>query len=685
MKKLYSLFTALLLSSSLFSQQTVLYNKGFLYVEGDIEDDSPASLFIKGDICVEDDSKIHQQGKTVLTGDFVNNVTSGNVFIPSDGKLEFKGISAQKITGNADKANNYIDFPDYVVINNQTSADPDKVSVTIDPLAGATMKNLELKRGRLIIDSKTDGVNESHIAHLMIEQDGSISYNRSTSLARQDEGVIQVNLALGDNYTKKALVGFTPPFEKIYADYFFFNFLTRPTNKGLFGDKGMFIIDPTTPLYAGQGYIIGQGIVPDGDEYYEKTLNSNWEGAEYDDRAKEMFSFARRFAPESLTQFIDAQNVLDRFTGEALNIKDVPVELEKGFNYIGNPFTVPIDMEGFVNNVDTQDDWGITRGTRSDSELKNCFYVLSQGTGSYNSTDVYSPFRFNVSYLLGQGIGSTINHEGGESSYLITPMQMLAIIKNSDGNKTMNIPASSRTHGKATYLRKSSSYSITDELLIETKDMKTEGYDRLCIVFRDDATLASNDVYDGVKLFNKSGGVNQIYTLSSDNKTMTTNVISPGTQSLTMYFEPSKKEQNVSFNVYRTNSLRSISSVILEDKKNGQKTDLLINPTYEFISSPLDKTERFVLHFFETPTSIDELTGNVALNSFYNKGIINVSGLTDKDLGGSISIVSTQGYTIHQQEISEISQFQITKALVPGTYIIKLEGNYPRTCKLLTR
>lgn len=674
MKKNIFLLGLLSLSVGVFGQSDVqFYNQGTVYVGGDTQAATLPSLYVDGSVRMEGSSSVHQVGKSVLTGDLINNVSTGNVFGTVSGSLEFRGTGSQRIYGSADKATNYINLPDQVIINNQNT-DSDSVVVVLDALMGASAKNITLTRGRLVLDSKVSDARSSHVAHLLVKTGGNIGYNRNTSLAASEEGIIQVNLALGDNHSNKRVVGFTPPFKKIYADYLLFNFMSEPNQSGgLFGKEYGFIMDPYTPMTGGRGYIIGQGIIEEGNSYYTDKWDPQFVGAAFQDRVKEVLHLGRRFAPTTLTQFVETAGYADRFSGESLNITDVSVTLERGFNYIGNPFTVPLDMTGFVTNTGSVDDWGVSRSADGSGDVRNSFYVLSQGQGSYHPENTYSKFKLNVSYLLGQGVGGTLTYAGGYSSLLIAPMQMFVVGRDASSNKTMTIPASARSHGNSKYLR--SVDNVYDEILIETRDQTSGGYDRLCVVFREDASLNATDDYDATKIFNTSGGVNQIYTQSSEGKSMTTNVIHPSTRSLPLYFEPNNESQEVELEAYRLQSLSAVSMVTLEDRKLRTETSLLSNPVYRFTSDPNDNIDRFVLHFTRGTVNIEEeesTTGSIYAH--YQGGVIRVQGLDKEDTGSHLTLVDLQGHELYRGTITDTPVTTINQNLPTGIYILKLSG-----------
>lgn len=661
MNKCYLVLALAFTTVSVLKAQTV-YHVGKMAV-GEPAVSGGASWVIKGDLEATASSNIKHAGKTVLTGDFVNNNTSGNIFSQRDGTFEFRGATTQRIYGKANKASSYINFPATVLINNSHTGD--SAAVILASNMGATMKNIRLARGRLVLDSEVNG-NGTENAHLLTETGGTITYTRTNNRGtRSGEGIIQVNLAMGNNTNEGRLAGFSSPFQTLYADYFFFNFLSLPTTETFFaGNKDIWNTNPLLEMPAGKGYVVGQGIVTHGDPYYTTHKNTDYAAANVNDMAKEEFSFARLFAPLSITQFVTNNTGLaKRFTGEALNNSTVEIDIQEGYNYLGNPFTVPLDMTSFVNNPASG-----TWGTFSALEMEPAFYILSSGSkGKYLGNDLFS---FTASYLVGQKIGSTTD------SKLIAPMQMFAVKKRTTGTKTFKINAASRTHGNVLFLR-SDENSEENELLIETKDNDTGGFDRLCIVFRQDATLAATDVYDAEKLFNTTGGVNQIYTCSSDNKKLSINVLPLTTTSLPMYFEPSSTLQQVTLTASRINSLSSIGSVKLEDKRDKKTIDLVTNPVYTFSSSPMDDANRFILHFTKgSITGLESLETDPVPTVSYQRGIVYISGLPENNIGKKLSLYNIQGQLIHLQEITQTNPCKVEKILNPGVYIVKVEENH---------
>ncbi|MDH6347748.1 T9SS type A sorting domain-containing protein [Parabacteroides sp. PH5-46] len=656
-KIIYSLASLFLFSAlPLTGQaQVVLRNSGEMYV-GRVASDT--ALYIMGNFKAYDVSDIAHPGKTILTGDFINDVTGTSKVFNSGtraGTFEFRGTAAQTVSfgSNASKQNNYILFPNNVVIKNTSSAG----TVTITPSAAAQVKNVTFPNGRLVLDSDTvnGDSNESRIAHLWIE-DGASAIANTNAKAN-----IQVNLALGER--QGHLIGFTSPFKTMYADYFFFHFLSIPSETELFKGNSyeLWNTNPKRPLTAGTGYILGQELVPyTNDTYYGAApggiLHSDYNTAQLADAVQDgNFTFNRHtIASKTIGAFVGET---DRFTGEELVKDDVTMTLQKGYNYLGNPFMVPLNLADLITT--DRSAWGIT-GT----DVAQQYYVLSPGAYG-NSTDGVT-FKFGATYLVGQTEGATTLHERGN---LIAPMQMFVLKNNGAALSTFKIPESKRTHGATLYLRSSNTaYEPVDELLLEARDMTTGGFDRMCVVFRNGATLKATDTYDAEKLFNRTGGVNQLYTRSADGKELTTNVLPATTTKLQMYFEPSLEAQEVELEASRLESLRSVYDVTIEDSKTGKKSSFFRSPVYRFTSAPGDSPTRFVLHFSGNPTGTEEIVGS-ELSAWYENGLTNIKGLE----GENLWIYNAQGLLITKEKVIAPTM-QIKRRLDTGVYFIRTEN-----------
>lgn len=183
--------------------------------------------------------------------------------------------------------------------------------------------------------------------------------------------------ALGDNY----MTGFTPPFRQLGADYFFYHLLTQPSQKS-FNSTGGNILDPYTRLLPGKGYFMSMDV---SDFDHLDNINPRWEHDMGEDignqhRARGGFIFNRgmiadylypgyspdenqkgfsRFTyPGSLLKDpvtkdpeLEKRDRKDMMTGERFNLDDVIVDLEEGFNFLGNPFMAPINLNALMGMI----------------------------------------------------------------------------------------------------------------------------------------------------------------------------------------------------------------------------------------------------------------------------------------------------------------------------------------------
>jgi glycerophosphoryl diester phosphodiesterase len=70
------------------------------------------------------------------------------------------------------------------------------------------------------------------------------------------------------------------------------------------------------------------------------------------------------------------------------------------------------------------------------------------------------------------------------------------------------------------------------------------------------------------------------------------------------------------------------------------------------------------------------------INALYVNGEIVISGLDKKDINTHIFLFNLQGQLILQNKVIVVPQMRIPKALSPGVYILKLQGNRERSIKL---
>lgn len=369
--------------------QSTFYNKGALSIIA--SDTAHVTLYIPGNFKVGSDSANNvitsnismKNARVVITGDFINDVTSGTVFNSSyalnGGWVELRSNVSQKIytdtiTSSAlrYKRGSYIDFPN-LKINNSNH-------VTIDSKMGVQVNNLQLNKGWLILDSRrvvdsdfsgaiTSDLknNRSVLAHLLVN--GNIDYRAWSSPNINERGFVEVNIAL-DEYKNRvfgdttSIIALGTPFKNLKADYFMWNHLLTPTNASFIGPSGTSNGDPRTNLIPGVGYAVGIDVRGSNASYYTSDLDPQWVGIDFSKRAKDHYYFNRfRFANDPDRSANNIYKTVDYLVDSAYQYEklvdtDVTVNLVPGFNYLANPFTAPLNLEELLGNNEASD-WGI--------------------------------------------------------------------------------------------------------------------------------------------------------------------------------------------------------------------------------------------------------------------------------------------------------------------------------------
>ena len=682
-KKRLLLYGSLLFPLSLLGQDPALVrfvNMGKMSVDQNPGNGNTAtSLYVPNAMLMTGNNVgVVQNGVTSTGGNFHNNVTSGNIFVPSStGKFRFCGTEQQWIQGTANRAYNFIDFPNVEVENME--------SVSLASFMGMSAGNMYLKAGRFILRSTEVSSTESQLAHLLVKSGKTVSTNPEVSLPPLSKGVVEVELALGEGRSSK-FFGFSSPFKKMYADYFFFKVLLAPTNASYFGPSN--IHDPCYALQSGKGYFVGHDVFPHSTsseimQYYPPI--EGYESAVFSNRVTDMLRLNRWHFDLSNPGIALASAAPDAYSGEQIHTQGVEVTLEYGYNYLGNPFTAPLRMDKLLAAVSNPaaDGWKITRSLddADNADLYAKIWVPNSANSTSHVPNTYS-FTFNCSFLVGQEQGSTLL-ESGNGEIQVEPMQMFVVWAEKN-NVKITIPESERTHGNANTL-KSASYTPDDELLIQVKDTDSGAIDRFCVLFRERASTNPWDTYDASKLFNRSGGVSQIYSRTPAGEDLSVNEVNTTLESMELNLQPCFVEKEVELTAHRLETLHSPSVVLLEDLLTGEITDLQQTGLYRFTTRPGDMEERFVLHF-RTQTGIEN-TSLKDIRVFHYNGILKLAGLTDMDTGSRIGVYDVQGRDVFSGIIPNGAggTFETPLTVIPGVYIVKISGKRQVMAKLICK
>lgn len=544
--------------------------------------------------------------------------------------------------------------------------------------------------------------------------------------------------AIGSNQTQTgvyAMTGFTPlGHASLYSDHMMFNILTRPTSRGILDGIGSPITSPKYEMKPGYGYFIAQNVIPDG-SYYD-DVEQETPGVLRANRAIGGYQFEREFFlnKRGFSQFSKTGVTLGTAAsapfeeGVVKGNTDVQVALEKGINYLANPFFGVLDLTPIITPTakTTLSDWGgVSVGGDATADIRNKYWIVSNAEVKYYTVNGAPKLGFRASYYdssaggVGGVLGTTIvpsyPTEDPQSVLDLTdgyvgPMQMFCL--QASTNTTITLPAS-KVIFKAGIPTTKSTASRIDEVLLRSEVLNDNDdvvfEDRLSLVLRDNASLASSDEIDTRKtLSNTSGNLKTaigakatdnseaeadpfagiMYTKTSDGLAMSTNAIPTSTHQMAVYFVPTEKEQRVRIKPFRTESWNSIERAWLYDKFEDKTVELTADAEYVFTSKPLAadlaSENRFVLYFNEKPNGGDTVIDEDPISCYYNGSILYVDGLNENDLNSTLQIYDLQGRQMAKTTISNVPSMTYPKILNMGTYIVKITGKRNFTTKIVT-
>lgn len=769
-----------------YGQGVFFYNKGKMTVKGT----SPTStvLYIKGDFVAGQDANttcniVLDNSKTVLTGQFTHNATRSTVFDVANANtnafknsvFEFRGTVKQAITNDPNnsaqsllyanvpsKETAYINFPT-ILVNN-------KAKVTLAPYLAAKAANVTLNTGWFVLEAERIGTTNavkgettqreyyasnpglsglnpdqrSAMAHLQVTD--QVNYNFAP-VTPADRGFIEVQMKLdpANSYPKNpteaankrfgSIIGFGIPFKGMKTDYFTWNFLMEPNQYNYFGPDGNSITDRKRQMIPGKGYLVGIDLRGNQYDNYYDWDNNNPSGSLpdtwFNSRAKDGYVFNRSaFVTNPNNAFGTAVNTA--FTEEVLNTNDVTVPLHKGFNYLANPYTAPLDVSELLEDNTTvgssgsPNSWGLLTGPTASSTIKrdimNWVYVLngtSKGSGYYNMwTGAPEPanrfLQLEMNFFVAKKVGGTYYSDVQEQAggkVIIPPLQMFAVYSNTD-SKSITIPRNKQVMGNSNFIRSTSPTSERyDDFVFEVVDKKTFSTDRVSVVLRPKEEVMNNpnygdvaktkvatDTRQGAKVTRTEDGEAQsvaslLYTKNATNSLLSVNYVPYAKDvqskvSTPLYLKPSILAQSIAIRGFRLDTKKEFETIILEDKQTGKKVEMNPETVYETTIKPTDNENRFVLHFIRNVDGIeDELqdeTSSKSITSYYANSTLTVAGFDEADFGSSLSVYDIQGRAIRHAKVDDFTM-NIVDTFSPGAYIVKVVGNSSYVAKFIVR
>lgn len=340
------------------------------------------------------------------------------------------------------------------------------------------------------------------------------------------------------------------------------------------------------------------------------------------------------------------------FTGTLLNgnqqadFTRQPSGTSAGYNLAGNPYTSGIDLKtiGTTNSVPTN--------LESTVWIKNDLEFITYNWTSGASTDP-------------------------EFTGVVPAMQGVWFrVAESSTTGSIQFAADDQTHAN------NGVYKTSKNNVLRLQIAGENNSDRTVIGFYDEAS-DDLDAFDSEKIFATSTDKPQLYSIV-DNKKMAINGLK-NTQDDTRIVPLSitiPGEGLYTISVSNIAEFDLYDKVILEDRQNGNITDLKKQSEYAFTSALANNDPRFNIIFGKMgSTDIDDIVDNMQIYAYNQELYIR----SNDHIHGILTIVDALGKTMLQKDIhAGAGLYQTPANLQPGVYVVKItNGQQVQTEKII--
>jgi len=186
--------------------------------------------------------------------------------------------------------------------------------------------------------------------------------------------------------------------------------------------------------------------------------------------------------------------------------------------------------------------------------------------------------------------------------------------------------------------------------------------DKIAIAENISSNFNFEEGYDSEKWFSLYEEAPQIYALTKDGKQVDINSIPQISENETVAIGFTSFEQQTLTLTFEKQTLRSGISVYLEDTYTGNYQQLNANSTYTFLTESGTFDDRFVLHFTNNVTNVNDLSVNQNVYSYENQIYVNVSSET------KVEIYDVNGRLLRMKNVNGFTAFD---NFLAGVYMVK--------------
>ncbi|MEI6766288.1 MAG: T9SS type A sorting domain-containing protein [Bacteroidota bacterium] len=323
---------------------------------------------------------------------------------------------------------------------------------------------------------------------------------------------------------------------------------------------------------------------------------------------------------------------------KSLTRNTTQVVSKRGWNLVGNPYPSSID-------------WDASTGWTK-TNINNAIYI-------YNTT--YAQY---ATYIGGLGTN-------GGSRY-IAPEQGFFIICNTSPGGTLGMNNNVRVHSNAPFMKTASEQDYV-RLTLGSNGFK----DEIIVRINNSATTGFDGDLDALKIPEEN--MNQLWSQTiGDAATQYAINSLPDVQNnpdVPVYFKPSASG-TFTITASEFESLSAQTGIWLEDVKTGIITDLIAVPEYQFSATPSDQTNRFILHFNQSSTSIQTSAASdlsVLMTPNPNSGRFALSAANEELNGYTVKVFDLPGKCIFNAQYNMLHNQMIDLGdITPGSYYLKV-------------